>query len=443
MKSDTKYLRKKGNVYQFQYTVKDALKHHPMFWGKKVYIKSLQTDDLRIARIRRDQILREIEQILDGSIASEFRSYVDQLRETNKEFLSSNPEFGSDSYSLVLDQIENEARRKGVEFDHYGRLPANLPEDLQFKVDAIEYASKLDREPDTPPSPPSAYQESLRDVAKRTIELKRQVGKREKTLGKYNRSVDVFLGHLGLKDMPITAIRRRQVVEFSMTAQAKYAGSTVSNFLSFLSEIWKLARDLELLEGENPFQGHNIKADKESYLPWSMEQLKDLYKLLPEEDKLAFKIGVYTGARIDEIITLQPEDVQEVQTDEGKVLCLHIKAKGNGKNKNATRLTPVHPALLNDLEDFKGFSCSSSVYSKRFGRVKRAYLGENDTRRYCFHSIRHTLATTLHQAGVDELIISYVTGHANPGRTEASRTYIHGPLMRQMQEALERVPVII
>ncbi len=225
--------------------------------------------------------------------------------------------------------------------------------------------------------------------------------------------------------------------------QTEYAGSTVGNFLSFLSEIWKTARDLELLDGDNPFLGHKVKNDKENYLPWSEDELKDLFALLPEEDKLPFKIGVYTGARIDEIITLQPDNIEEVETDKGKVLCLHLKPEGDGKNKHATRLTPVHPALVDDLRDFRGFAITSSNYSKRFGKVKAKYLGENNSRRYCFHSLRHTLATALHRAGIDEIIISYVTGHTNAGRTEAGRTYIHGPLMRQMQEAVERLPVII
>ncbi|MET0118954.1 MAG: site-specific integrase [Sedimenticola sp.] len=442
MKQDTRYLRRKGNIYQFQYTVKDALKHHPLFWGKTVYIKSLGTDDLRVARMRRDQILNEIDMILEGSKAAEFKAHVDQMRQMNKQFLKSNPDYGDDVYGLLFDEVESDARKQGVELDEHGRLPNNLPEDLRFRVDAISHAQKQEANPESPLLPPADYRESLRDMQKRTVKHKKQLGKREKTLGKYSRSVDAFLDFMGVKDMPIGAIRRRQVVEFSAEMQTQYSGSTVSNFLSFLSEIWKTARDLELLEGDNPFQGHKVKNDKENYLPWTEGQLKDLYALLPEEDKLPFKIGVYTGARIDEIITMQPEDIQEVETDKSTVLCIHLKPDG-GKTKDSRRLVPVHPALVDDLKDFKSFEVTSSNYSKRFGRVKKKYLGDNNSRRHCFHSLRHTLATALHQHGIDENIISYVTGHANPGRTEAGRTYIHGPLMRQMQEALEKLPVIV
>ncbi len=322
-----------------------------------------------------------------------------------------------------------------------GHLPANLPEDLQFKLDVMNHAYDKDAYPDI--APPSKYQETLRDVAEKTIQHKRQLGKREKTLGKYNRSVDVFLDHLQIKDIPIASIRRKQVVGFSMDMQAVKAGSTVSNYLTFLSEIWQMARDLELLEGENPFRGHRVKNDKQRYRPWSEAELKDLHELLPESDRLMLRIGVYTGARLDEIHTLTPEDIREVETDQGNVLCFHLKPKGDGKNTNATRIVPVHPALLDDLKEFKGYQGTSDAYSKRFGKVKAKYLGDENSRQYCFHSIRHTLSTALHRAGIDELIISYVTGHSNPGRSEAGRTYIHGPTLRQMEKALEKLPVIV
>ncbi|MET0025909.1 MAG: tyrosine-type recombinase/integrase [Sedimenticola sp.] len=444
-KPDTKYLRIKGNTYQLQYPVKKGLESHPLCWGKKLYIKSLETDDLRTAKIRRDLIVREFELYLEDSKSASFRAQVEQLREINRQFIQDNPDFGDDryGYTLLYEEVERDAKNRGIKLNDRGQLPDNLPDDLQLRLDALQHAQRQESKPETTLLPPTKYQESLRDIEKRTVKLKRQLGKREKTLGKYSRSVDAFLDYLGVKDIPIALIRRKQVVEFSNAMQVQYAGSTVHNFLSFLSEIWKTARDLELLEGDNPFQEQKVKEDKKSYLPWTEDQLKKLYELLPEEDRLPFKIGVYTGARIDEIITLQPEDIQEVKTDDGKVTCLHLKARGNGKTKNATRLVPVHRALVDDLKEFEPFEVTSGNYSKRFGRVKRKYLGEDDTRRLCFHSIRHTLATALHRAGIDELVISYITGHANQGRTEAARTYIHGPMMRQMQEALEKLPVIV
>ncbi len=342
------------------------------------------------------------------------------IRKQNIEFMQQNKEaYDSDFYNLAYDELETEALKRGIRLDNEGHLPANLPEDLRYRLDALSHAYGKD------------------------IKHKRQLGKREKTLGKYNRSVDVFLDHLQVKDIPIASIRRKQVVEFSMAMQAVKAGSTVSNYLTFLSEIWQMARDLELLEGDNPFRGHKVKNDKQRYRPWSEAELKDLHELLPESDRLMLRIGVYTGARLDEIHTLSPEDIREEETDQGKVPCFHIKPKGDGKNTNATRIVPVHPALIDDLKEFKGYRGTSDAYSKRFGKVKAKYLGDRNSRRYCFHSIRHTLSTALHRAGIDELIISYVTGHSNPGRSEAGRTYIHGPTLRQMEEALEKLPTIV
>ncbi len=45
------------------------------------------------------------------------------------------------------------------------------------------------------------------------------------------------------------------------------------------------------------------------------------------------------------------------------------------------------------------------------------------------------------RAGVDRLVIEYITEHSNGGvgSSEVTRTYIHGPRIRQMQEAVKRL----
>ena len=71
---------------------------------------------------------------------------------------------------------------------------------------------------------------------KRTFEMKRQQGKKECIMRKYNRSVDAFLYYLDVRDVPIDQTHRRIVVKLSIERQAQYLGKTLGKFLSCLRD---------------------------------------------------------------------------------------------------------------------------------------------------------------------------------------------------------------
>jgi integrase len=141
-------------------------------------------------------------------------------------------------------------------------------------------------------------------------------------------------------------------------------------------------------------------------------------------------IAVYSGMRLEEIAQLRPVDVREV----GGILCFDINADGGKRLKTASsaRLVPVHPRLIEIglAEMIAGCSSAatlwpdlsrgadgfySSPFSKWFGRFKRA-AGIVDAR-VTFHSFRHTFVNALKQAGVEELVIRELVGHANTSIT--------------------------
>lgn len=143
-------------------------------------------------------------------------------------------------------------------------------------------------------------------------------------------------------------------------------------------------------------------------------------------------LGLYTGARIDEIASLQLSEVAELEG----VWCYYMSSKeanGGGKNDFAPRWVPIHPKVLEagfltfwrSLRD-EGHqrlfpemgSAARDGYSKRatvdFTEYRRSVgvgaMTERSTK--TFHSFRSTLVSELKQRGVDGDMRRELVGHS-------------------------------
>lgn len=143
------------------------------------------------------------------------------------------------------------------------------------------------------------------------------------------------------------------------------------------------------------------------------------------DDFWAPLIGLYTGARLGEIVSLALDSV--VQDRNSGVWCLKIGTK----NRNSQRLVPVPGALL-DLGLLEYVSHvrqlgATTLFphrevnptriddpSKHVSRVFGKYLGEVGIREpgKVFHSLRHTVITRMHVHGVPVGDGELIVGHA-------------------------------
>jgi integrase len=138
-------------------------------------------------------------------------------------------------------------------------------------------------------------------------------------------------------------------------------------------------------------------------------------------------LGLFTGARIEELCQLHLDDI--VEKDGVWVLDINDRDEKKLKNKQSRRLIPLHPFLTDDLriiqyaESLKakgrdrffhelvrqrdGYSASPS---KWFGYHRKA-LGITESTK-TFHSFRHTFTNCLKQnLGVDFQMIKQLVGH--------------------------------
>jgi len=146
-------------------------------------------------------------------------------------------------------------------------------------------------------------------------------------------------------------------------------------------------------------------------------------------------LGVYTGARMNEICQLYLGDLKSVNG----IDCIHIQAKHedqNLKTPSSERLIPIHSKLkelgfmeyvahqrsightrlFSELVRHSKHSYAATP-SKWFAnlRTKLGFTGGDEKKD--FHSFRHTVADHLKQLGVAESVIGGILGHQTGGIT--------------------------
>lgn len=350
-----------------------------LFQGKRYFMKSTGTRDIRQARLFRD------------AIALEWT----RLRNLLK------PQGGSS-----VDQIIDELRRVSV---YAKEAPASFGGSVQACPSLLK----------------------MRDLYLLQYSEKRKLT----TLSKTNKAVEVLLTHLKKKDVQLRDINRTIVTGWLDKLKTERAPQTIQNYISALAQIWDLARNrYHDAPQDNPWRGHALeaKSSKISYEVFAPGELAKVYALLDDEMKAVTAIGAYSGMRINEICTLRESSIKTIEG----VLCFEIT---EGKTKSAARIVPVHSKLIplvksllkNTHNGFLFYHASitdradgkrSTWHTQQFTRAKRKALGETATKRKVFHSLRHAFVQQLDRAQVPEDRIALLVGHER-GNTESFKTY--------------------
>lgn len=365
-----------GN-YLVRIAIPSYMRH--LFQGKRYFMKSTGTRDIRQARLFRD------------AIALEWT----RLRNLLK------PQGGSS-----VDQIIDELRRVSV---YAKEAPASFGALVQACPSLLK----------------------MRDLYLLQYSEKRKLT----TLSKTNKAVEVLLTHLKKKDIQLRDINRTIVTGWLDKLKTERAPQTIQNYISALAQIWDLARNrYHDAPQDNPWRGHALeaKSSKVSYEVFAPGELAKVYDLLDNEMKAVTAIGAYSGMRINEICTLRESSIKTIEG----VLCFEIT---EGKTKSAARIVPVHSKLIPLVKSLlktthSGFlfyhasitdradGKRSTWHTQQFTRAKRKALGELAAERKVFHSLRHAFVQQLDRAQVPEDRIALLVGHER-GNTESFKTY--------------------
>ncbi|MCX2893420.1 tyrosine-type recombinase/integrase [Stenotrophomonas lactitubi] len=228
--------------------------------------------------------------------------------------------------------------------------------------------------------------------------------------------------------------------------QSKDSPSTRRRKLSALAAFWEwMSSRCYLPKGTNPWKGFRIRAEGASSTPkkrpYTMPELVQLFSGQPNYPALreVMVLGLYTGARIDEICSIKRGDVR---VEDGFVYIHICKSKTAAGTRTLAIWHPIAKELLMRrlkrkeakaaqlFPELKGGGYDNKLSWRvgqafRYHRNGRGLTGATD-----FHSLRRTFITRLENLGVDQVRIARYVGHSLPtlafqlysgGATEATQ----------------------
>lgn len=263
-----------------------------------------------------------------------------------------------------------------------------------------------------------------------------------------------------LKAMPLMQVIKEP-------GHKKIAAKTINSHI----QMFKMFFDWAERHGHSPhtlFEGMKVKKDKASESerkPFAPNQARLIYSELTENPsglvrkdshKWGMLLGMFTGARLNEICQLDIADVQQ----DGDTWFLNITDEGDDnkriKSKAGRRKVPLHSELIRlgflDFVDsrrdgtrlFPDYSYSANGgYGRNLGRwCNESFLPKLGIKQpgLVFHSLRHTVVTRLSQADVPEPIVQCIVGHARSGVTQEVYNR-EGYTLTQLKENIDRFVV--
>lgn len=246
----------------------------------------------------------------------------------------------------------------------------------------------------------------------------------------------------------------------------KINAQTINKYLQTYGTMFEWARKNGYVT-ENVFSGLTIRSTKRSAIvrkDFESQQISRIYNtIINNEGNLINKdyqksgplIGLYTGARLNEIAQIHLADIKleddiwyfDLNDDNGKSL----------KTAASKRRVPVHPRLLEigllgyvhtlrskgEKKLFPSFAyCPKNGWGRALGRwFNDTFLPElgMKSKSLVFHSLRHTVTNSLQRADVQDNIVKSIVGHTRSdmlGKHYSSS----GFKLRQLHEALLKLP---
>jgi integrase len=497
-------LIRRGAVYHFRVHIPLDLRDH--YRGRKEITASLRTTDpkeaLRLVRTRSEAQEQEFDRIRAGCKVTEFTN--EQIAELVQRMMAE--ELHADeqsrmqgSYMNIVDEdtgnlqhLESELRRAlargdvslvraqtaeilhgvGVTLDSqstaYRALAYQILKASVETVHALLARNRGDvvKTPSPPPAgpKPSASRVTLRHLLDNWRVEREPTARSRQEWELSVRRFEQLHGSLSVQEITkahIVAVRGQML-------QAGLSVPTARKNIGALSALLQMAADDELVptnvaRGVKP-RGAKVKT--EARLPYDAN---DLQRILagpvhangerPQggAGEAAFwlpLLALWTGARLEELGQLRPEDVRHA---EGGILYLEITDRGEGtsvKTASSRRRVPIHDELIR--LGFLDYVCQcrtaghdrlfpelrrsghgrwTPAWSQWWGRYCRRVLKLTDNRKV-FHSFRHSFKDACRACGITEEIHDALTGHSGGGgvgRGYGARQFPLRPLVEAMK----------
>ncbi len=243
--------------------------------------------------------------------------------------------------------------------------------------------------------------------------------------------------------------------------------ASINKYLQTYGDLFEYALQHSFVK-KNLFSGLSIKQNRQRSQnergAFSLAQARLLITTLTDPLPVLVKkphqkwgplIGLYTGARLNEIAQIDLADIRQENgiwlfdlNDEGqdkqlktvssrRLVPMHAKLIEHGllEYVDVMRLrkkTKLFPDLSNTVEHGRGRNIG-----RWFNETLLPKLGVKD-KGLVFHSLRHTVITRLSRADVPESIVKAIVGHAQQGVTQ-QHYFKQGYTLRQLNDAIQKL----
>ncbi|WP_081986502.1 site-specific integrase [Chitinibacter sp. ZOR0017] len=447
------------------------------FGGKREFEKSLKTADVREANRLAAPIRTVLYQQIDAARKAQIspddlpleslqKAWVHQLLADDEQSRSMGlSECGHEALSVGLD-IEKAEVSKGLAL---GRTPdylkktfteflashgLNVPEGtpararleyrlLQAHQETLHHIGRRQQgslvpTPEQPKKPEGVANHGLMAILAKYQNERRLA---DKIYNDAVRHVKAFIAICG--DKPVRKYTKQDGIKFkeALLERDLHPSTINSKYLGWINVLLNWAAqndylDVNLLSAIKVKEG---KVQKVARLPYDENELRVIFSSpiykggkVPTGGKgsAAFwlpLLGLFTGARLEELAQLQPSDV--IEDPLGVYIFIADYKAGSGvKTNESRRRVPLHPELLRigfqaywrsvqhesllfPLLKVDSKGDISGHWSKWWGRWCRQSLGITDTRKV-FHSFRHGFKHLCREAGITEEVHDALTGHA-------------------------------
>lgn len=420
-----RYLQLRRNGWFLHWNVPTVLREHPLFNGRKIYTKTLQTSDLMEARRMRDQMIVEFERLKaeakEAPRRMRFNSILDEIREAKATLDREEPYMNAHELLDAHDAIESLFDAEAA-FEKGDRVKADaILAGLHGHTDIIKL-----------------YGMTLRDAAE--CYIKANAGTvHANTLGRVKNATGSFLTHLKKQSVLIDDIDKRDVTLWIDSLRGKLSDRTRGFYLTAMSGMWEWNYLMRNVEGTNPFKDIKRRLNKDSSTreDFTFDEVNKLADAATPPLMFLMKYGLITGCRISELTGLSLDNFDTQGT-------IHFIRISEGKTENAVRVIPLPYNYWSELK-----SCiTTGIWTRRKQQDKgRAWSGAFSTFKSktlgdsagtsTFHSFRHMTATAYENAMIPEQVTVHIMGHSKKGLALSYGLYSSGMKLPVLMEAVE------
>lgn len=244
-----------------------------------------------------------------------------------------------------------------------------------------------------------------------------------------------------LHNMKMRDIRAREMEGIMLNLKGGY--QLQSKLKTFWGQIFKYALEHDIVQKDySAFVKLRDKAPETTRTDIAKEDIQSLWNEADEGNKIA-KIAIvyiYTGLRATELLEATKDNVDIEK---------RIMIAGKKTEAGRDRRIPLHRAILPFIEEFMKEDGEHLItYEKKSKRVPFTYsrfnvmewipLMESLNMKYTIHYARHTCATLMREAGIEEDIRKLILGHKSTDITDRYTHYSDEMLIKAIDKLESR-----